>query len=526
MRDFHFPGRSVVRGQECMIATAHPAASAAAFGILQSGGNAFDAAICAAALLAVVEPQASGVGGDSFVLGHASASARTFGLNGSGKSAAAMTADALRALGHTGMPLRGALAVTCPGAVDTWARLHADHGSLDWGRLFHPAIRAAADGYVVADRVALDWNSFAPALATTPEAAARFLTGGRAFRAGEIHRQPELALTLREIAAKGRDGFYRGWVADDIVATLERGGSCLSHDDLERTASFYVDPLRIDYKGFEVLQLPANNQGATALLLLNILKHLPKTDHFSAERFHLLLEAARLAYRERDRSIGDPEHSAVDHRRFTSDAHAAALAAMIDGDRTTREFGEPATRKSDTTTISVVDGSGNAVTLINSLYHHFGSCVLAPKSGVLLQNRGSGFNLVPGHPNEFGPGKRPLHTIMPGMTLKDGKPSLVYGVMGGDYQAIGHAQLVTNVVDFGLDVQEAIDLPRTFHFKGFAEVERSMPAHIVEGLTRRGHSVQVAHLPIGGAQAIWIDPQRGTLAGGSDPRKDGLAIGM
>ncbi len=526
MRDFHFPGRSIVRGQECMVATAHPAASAAAFGILQSGGNAFDAAICAAALLAVVEPQASGVGGDSFVLGHVSAKGKTFGLNGSGKSAGTMTADDLRALGYTGMPLRGALSVTCPGAVDTWVRLHADHGSLDWDKLFQPAIKAATDGYVVTDRVALDWNAFEAALTTTAETAARLLCDGRALRAGEVHRQPELASTLREIAAKGRDGLYRGWVADDILATLAQGGSSLSHDDLDGTASFYVDPLSVDYKGFQVLQLPANNQGATALLLLNILKHLPKTDYFSAERFHLLLEAARLAYRERDRSIGDPDQTDVEHWRFTNDAYAAELAAMIDAERTTREFGEPVTRKSDTTTISVVDGSGNAVTLINSLYHHFGSCVVAPKSGVLLQNRGNGFNLTPGHPNEFGPGKRPLHTIMPGMMLKDGKPSLVYGVMGGDYQAIGHAQLITNVVDFGLDVQEAIDLPRTFHFKGFAEVERSMPAHIVEGLTRRGHSVQVAHLPIGGAQAIWIDQQRGTLAGGSDPRKDGMAIGM
>ncbi|MFT4162156.1 gamma-glutamyltransferase [Shinella sp.] len=509
-----------------MVATAHPAASAAAFDILQAGGNAFDAAICAAALLTVVEPQASGVGGDSFVLGHASASGNTFGLNGSGKSARAMSADALRASGMTQMPLRGALSVTSPGAVDTWVRLHADHGWIDWDKLFQPAIKAAAEGYVVADRVALDWRSFETALATTPEAAARFLTDGRAFRAGEIHRQPELATTLREIAAKGRDGFYSGWVADDIVATLKQGGSSLSQEDLEETRSFYADPLSIDYKGFQVLQLPANNQGATALLLLNILKHLPTTDHFNAERFHVLLEAARLAYRERDRLIGDPDHNDIDHWRFTSDAYAMELAAMVDRDRTTREFGEPATRKSDTTTISVVDGSGNAVTLINSLYHHFGSCVLAAKSGVMLQNRGSGFNLVPGHPNEFGPGKRPLHTIMPGMTLKGGKPSLVYGVMGGDYQAIGHAQLVTNVVDFGLDIQQAIDLPRTFYFKGFAEIERSMPAHIVEGLTKRGHSVQVAHLPIGGAQAILIDPVRGTLAGGSDPRKDGLAIGM
>lgn len=509
-----------------MIATAHPAASAAAFTILQSGGNAFDAAICAAALLAVAEPQSSGVGGDSFALGYLAVSGATFGLNGSGKSAAAMSAEALRASGLSRMPLRGALTVTCPGAVDTWARLHADYGRLGWHELFQPAIKAAADGYVVADRVALDWRSFEDALTSTPETATRFLLNGRAFRAGDIHRQPELARTLNEIAAKGRDGFYRGWVADDIVATLHQGGSPLSHDDLAQTACFYVDPLSIDYKGFQVLQLPANNQGATALLLLNILKHLPDSDYFSAERFHLLLEAARLAYRERDRSIGDPDHANIDHGRFTSDAYAAGLAAMINPDRTTKNFGEPVTHKADTTTISVVDGYGNAVTLINSLYHHFGSCVLAPKSGVLLQNRGNGFNLFPGHPNELGPGKRPLHTIMPGMAMKAGKPSLVYGVMGGDYQAIGHAQLVTNIIDFGLDIQHAIDLPRTFYFKGFAEIERSMPAHIVEGLTRRGHSVQVAHLPIGGAQAIWIDPARRTLSGGSDPRKDGMAIGI
>ncbi|MET3616047.1 gamma-glutamyltranspeptidase/glutathione hydrolase [Rhizobium aquaticum] len=508
-----------------MVATAHPAASAAALTVLQSGGNAFDAAICAALVLSVVEPQSSGLGGDSFVLGYSSGVAKPFAINGSGKSGKGGSADELRRRGFNQMPMRGAMSVTCPGAVDTWAMLHRDHGQLDWGRLFEPAIRFAREGYIVADRVALDWWSFEDALSAGSGAGDVFLKGGRAFRAGQVHRQPCLASTLERIASGGRDAFYEGPVAQDIIETLGRLGSFIEAADLAETRAFHVTPVSLDYKGYDVLQLPSNNQGSTALLLLNILKHLPQTEHSNPQRFHFLLEAARLAYRERDRALGDPEFSAIDQAKFTDDAFAAELAAMIDPDRTTKVFGEPQTRKSDTTTISVVDRVGNAVTLINSLYYHFGSCVVAPLTGILLQNRGSGFNLLEGHPNEFAPAKRPLHTIMPGLVLKNGKPALIYGVMGGDYQAIGHAQLIADVVDFGLDIQQAIDRPRAFYFKGFAEVERSMPAHIVEGLTRRGHSVQVAHLPIGGAQAIWIDPASGTLSGGSDPRKDGLAIG-
>jgi gamma-glutamyltranspeptidase/glutathione hydrolase len=509
-----------------MVATAHPAASAAALHVLQTGGNAFDAAICAAAVLVVVEPQASGLGGDSFVLGYSARTSDIIAINGSGRSGAVASADELRQQGLSQIPMRGALSVTCPGAVDTWERLHRDHGQMAWGKLFEVAIAMASDGYVVADRVALDWTSFQEPLAVDPESAHTFLPNGKAPLAGDVHVQKALSKTLEEVAKNGRSGFYEGWVAEDIVRSLQNGGSCITVDDLEATAATYVEPISTTYGDYQVLQIPANNQGSTALLLLNILKHLPKAAAFSAERFHFLLEAARLAYRERDRAIGDPDFSKIEQWRFTDEDFARELAQSINPDRSLKILPEPATKKSDTTTISVVDSAGNAVTLINSLYFHFGACVLAPRSGVMLQNRGSGFNLVTGHPNEFGPRKRPLHTIMPGMLVKNGKPAMVYGVMGGDYQAIGHAQLITNLIDFGLDIQEAIDLPRAFYFKGFAEVERSMPAHIVAGLSARGHSVQVANLPIGGAQAIWIDQATGALSGGSDPRKDGLALGL
>lgn len=526
MRDFHFPGRSVARANRHMVATAHPVASFAALQILEAGGNAFDAAICAAAVLAVVEPQASGVGGDSFALGFSASSRWIVAMNGSGRSGSGISADDLRRRGMETMPLRGPLSVTCPGAVDAWFQLHRDHGRFEWGRLFEPAIRLATDGYRVADRVHLDWFTFRDALAEDSHTASIFLPGGTPPAVGGLHRQERLGLTMKEIADKGRDGFYRGWVADDIVGTFARVGTGITREDFENTAALYTVAESIDYRGHQVLQMPANNQGSTALLLLNIMKHLPATEGFCAERVHFLLEASRLAYRERDRWLGDPAFSDIESWRFTDDALAAELARMIDPDAKNKSFAEPATSKSDTTTISVVDGFGNAVTLINSLYYHFGSCIAAPASGVVLQNRGSGFNLVRGHPNEYAPSKRPLHTIMPGLVLKDGRPLLAYGVMGGDYQAIGHVQLLTSILDFGLDIQEAIDLPRAFYFKGFAEVERSMPSHIVEGLARRGHSIQVPNLAIGGAQAILVDPASGQLTGGSDPRKDGIAIGV
>ena len=526
MRDFQQPGRSMVMARNGMAATSHPLASKVAVQVLESGGNAVDAAVAAAVLLGICEPQMTGIGGDCFVLIRPGNSDEVIGINGSGHAPRGLDASALRDKGHEAIPEGSAHAVTIPGAVDAFARIIADHGRRSLADALAPAIHYAETGVPVAPRVAFDWAKDEGNL----QGAARdmFLLQGKAPRAGQVFRAPAQAETLRRIAADGRAGFYEGEVAEDMVAALRAAGGTHTLDDFAETECDYVEPVRGTYQGHDLIELPPNGQGATAILMANILSEfdVASMDPRGVERIHLEAEAAKLAYDARNRFIADPKHMGKKLAHMLSRDTARDLAALIDPERA---MDAPAALTEsvhkETIYLTVVDHTHMAVSLIYSVFHSFGSGLVAPKSGVLFQNRGAGFTLEKGHPNEAGPGKRPLHTIIPAMLAKGGKVIMPFGVMGGQYQAAGHARFVSNIADFGMDPQSAIDHPRSFPQDGELRVERGYSDAQRAELAAMGHKVTIPEVAIGGAQAILIDSENGCLVGASDPRKDGCALG-
>ena len=525
MRDFHMPGRSVVMAANGMAATSHPLASKVAVQMLEAGGNAVDAAIAAAVLQGVCEPQMTGIGGDMFAL-ISRPGAPVVGLNASGRAPAGLDADKLRADGFGKLEAASAHSVTVPGAVDGFCRLAADHGSRPLADLLAPAIHYAEAGVPVAPRVASDWDEAAENL----QGAAReaLLKDGRAYKAGEVLRLPAMAQTLRRIAEGGRDAFYAGDVAEDMVATLRDAGGVHTAEDFAATACDYVEPVRGSYRGHELIELPPNGQGIAAILMLGILEQfdIAAMDPLGLERAHIEAEAAKLAYDARDRFVADADYMGGRLDHLLSKETAAQLAALISPDRAMPEPAAPSEDvHRDTIYLTVVDRDRMAVSLIYSIFRSFGSGIMAGRSGVLFHNRGSGFNLTPGHPNEAGPGKRPLHTIIPAMLARDGEVIMPFGVMGGQYQAHGHARFVSNLVDFGMDPQSAISAPRLFPYEGELRVERGYARAVHEGLAALGHNAVVPDGPIGGAQAILIDAEAGVLVGASDHRKDGCALG-
>ena len=529
MRDYQLPGRSPVHGQTGVAATSHPEATRVALDMLRAGGNAVDAAIAAAATLGVVEPQSTGIGGDCFVLYAPKGRVPPIALNGSGRAPKAATIDYYMERGIESIGFQSAHAVTVPGAVAAWAKLAHDHGTKGLDELLAPAIRLAEQGYVVYSRVAADWARNHDKLSACPNAKRIFLPKGKAPVAGSIHRQPELAATLKKIATGGRDAFYAGEIAEDIVGYVRRTGGLLSRDDLAGFDADYVTPIKTRYRGFDVYECPPNGQGIIALIMLNILSgfELGKLEPHGPERYHLEAEATRLAYRDRDAYLADPTRVKVPIKQLLSTSRAEALRRHIKRNKamgTLPASGLPAHK--DTVYLTVVDGERNAISFINSTFHNFGSGLCTPKTGVMLQNRGASFVVDdPKHPNAIAPGKRPMHTIIPGMVGKGSKAVMPFGVMGGHFQATGHAHFVTNVIDYGMDVQEALDSPRAFHFDGVLEAERGVPPETLSALAKLGHKVELAELPHGGGQAIWIDWKTGVLTGGSDPRKDGCALG-
>lgn len=527
MRDLQFPGRSPIRSTDAMVATSHPLSTLAAIEMLRSGGNAMDAAVCAAAVQAVVEPQSTGIGGDCFVLYSPRGEGNVLAFNGSGRSPAAATIDWYLEHGFTEIPKAGPHSVTLPGAIDAWCKLLDDHGRKGIDAALAPAVHYAEKGYVVLDRVAFDWEDSVSTLAGDDVASRMFLNNGKPLKSGDIHVQPELAATLRTIAAKGRAGFYEGEAAEDLISRLKTLGGLHTLEDLAATSGDYVDPISTNYRGHDVYQMPPNNQGLTALIMLNALSgfDLGKLDPNGTERLHLEIEAGRLAYRDRDTYFGDQDKVNVPVKQLLSAEYANALRSQISPDRAMTHLPDVKLPSSDTVYISVVDRDRNAVSFINSTYYSFGSGVVGPKSGVVLQNRGTSFRLKEGHPNALAPCKRPMHTIMPGMAVKDGKVMMPFGVMGGGYQPFGHVHLLTNLIDFGMDPQEALDAARVFYQDGIVEAERGVSAGVIAGLERLGHKVETAHEPLGGGQAVVIDWEKGTLTGASDPRKDGCALG-
>jgi gamma-glutamyltranspeptidase/glutathione hydrolase len=504
-----------------MCATSHPLAAQVAISLLQQGGNAVDAAIGAAILLGFCEPQSTGIGGDMFAL-VAQPDGEIIGLNGSGRAPAGLNADAIRAQ-HATMPLYDVSAVTVPGAVDGFCRLHGDHGRLPLADVLAPSIHYAEAGVPIAPRVALDYATSAGVL----QGAGRrhYLHDDKPLPVGARFKAPGQAEVLRRIATEGRAGFYEGEVLEDMLASLRALGGTHTAQDFAETACDYVTPLRATYRDAELIELPPNGQGATAMLILNMLETLTPQDHpFGSQRAHLEAEATKLGYDARDRFLADPDHvSRLDH--FLSKDTAAQLAALIDPDTAMPDPRAASDNvHKDTVYITVVDSERRAVSLIYSVFHSFGSGFASDRFGILFQNRGGGFTLEKGHPNEAGPGKRPLHTIIPGI-LKLGDGSVMpFGVMGGAWQSTGHARFVSNVVDYGMDPQAAIDAPRAFAEAGEVRVERGYSEAMREAMAQKGHKLITPVQPIGGAQAIRIHPD-GLLEGGSDPRKDGIALG-
>jgi gamma-glutamyltranspeptidase/glutathione hydrolase len=526
VRAFDLPGRSPVYAENGMAATSHPLATMTALSVLKEGGNAVDAVIAASATLCVVEPHMTGIGGDCFVI-LAEPDGSLHGLNGSGRAPAAVTGEWYRAH-FKKVPLTGVHSVTTPGAIRAWETLLERFGTFGFGRLFADAIRYAEEGFAIHPRVAHDWALYAAELAKDEGASLHCLVDGKAPLVGTRHRSPALGATLRKLADGGAKAFYEGEIAHEIANTVQAKGGFLSEEDLAAVTADWIKPISTSYAGHEVFELPPNGQGVTALILLNLLSELDfaSLPPDSPERWHMEVEAGRLAYAVRDRYVADPALKAVEIERLLSPQFTRSLARQVDRAHRNPAVTLPETADADTVYLTVVDRDRRAVSFINSLYHAFGSKVVTPHSGIALQNRGACFTLEEGHPNEIGPSKRPLHTIIPAMAYRDGMPSVSFGVMGGAYQPLGHAHVFSNLVDHGMDPQAAIDDARLFWgADGTVEVEAGIDAASREALRARGHSVRPVALPLGGGQMIVIDRKTGFLVGGSDPRKDGLALG-
>lgn len=520
------PGRSVAIAEQAMAATSHPQATLAAIEILRAGGNAVDAALAAVALQGVIDPHMTGIGGDCFAL-YAPAGGEPFCINGSGRTPAGANIEVLLDQGHASVPDLSAHAVTIPGAVDAWCRLNREHGRLPLLDVLMPAIEAAEAGFVTTPRVAHDWRVFSHRVAHHAAAAAQFLPGGQPLALGDRLANPALGQTLRQIGEQGRDAFYSGPVAEEMVAVLNAAGGAHQLADFAGHANSKTPPLRAAYRGYELLECPPNGQGLAALILARILDgfDLAAPSLSEADRIHLLAEATKQAYALRDAHFADPAFMRLDSAELLSDATIDTLRQRISLDRANPVMGLDFPNHRDTVYVSVVDGEDNAISLINSVFMAFGSGIYAPRSGVLFNNRGAGFNLKPGHPNDYGPAKLPLHTIIPGMVFQDGQAVMSFGVMGGQYQATGHVQLLSNILDRGMDVQQACDHPRSFYTDGAISLEPTLDPAIKSDLEARGHATRWASEPLGGCQAIWIDHERGILWAASDHRKDGIALG-
>ncbi len=541
--------RSAVLARRGMIATSQPLASAAGLRVLQDGGNAIDAAVTAAAVLAVVEPHMNGIGGDLFAIVYDASTRKLHALNGSGRSPYAANLEAFRRDNVTEMPYGGILSVTVPGVVDGWSEVLARHGTIPLARALAPAIEYARDGFPVSEIIADQWASSAEALAGDPATAATFLPGGRAPTHGEIFSNPNLAKSLEVIAEGGRDAFYMGPIAKVIVAESEKRRGLLEAEDFADHQSNWVEPIKTNYRGYDVYEMGPNTQGPTALEILNILEgfDLRALGHNTAEYLHLLIEAKKIAWADRDAYLADPDHvRAAVLQMMISKKYAAKRRREINRKRAASSYapgrspnsaqtssgrsgaiGRASRGRGDTVYLAAADGQGNVISFIQSIFGYFGSGVVAGHTGVVLQNRGSMFSLEAGHPNTLAPHKRPFHTLIPAMVLKDSAPWLAYGVMGGDMQPQGHAQVLLNLVEFGMNVQEAGEAARFRHVPGGVAIESAIDADARLGLMTRGHELIDAYDAWGGFQGVLIDRTSGVsvLMGGSDPRKDGLAIG-
>ncbi|WP_037062779.1 gamma-glutamyltransferase [Pseudonocardia acaciae] len=524
--------RPVALARRGMVATPHYLASGVGLRILQDGGSAVDAAVAVNATLGVVYPHMTGVGGDAFWLVYEAATGQVHALNGSGRAAGEASAEYFLSRGHRAIPTRGPLAaVTVPGAVDSWCAAHERFGSLPLTKVLEPAIGYARDGYPMCAGQAECLRAVADVLAE--HAPGWEVLDGAEPTVGRPVLLPRLAATLHEIAVSGRNGFYTGAVAEEITGTLRRAGGLLTMADFAAHRSEWTEPLSTGYRGFDCYQHPPNSQGFAHLMLLNVLEGLDVAAMGDAEYVHTVTEATKLVFADRDRYLTDPGFGPAPLHHLLSKDYAAELRAQIAAGPV--PAAPPAAAAGGDTTCSVVvDGAGNAAAVIQSLYHECGSAFVGGDTGVVLQNRGSFFSLDPGDVNRLEPGKRTAHTLMPGMMLRDGELRMVYGTMGGEGQPQTSTAVVTRVVDFGHDVQRAIDAPRWLYGRTWGEqtrelrIEDRFGPEVATGLRRRGHTVRVVadfDEVMGHAQAIQVDPERGLLMGGADPRGEGSALG-
>ena len=525
--------RSVVMARHGMVASSQPLAVEAGLGMLKKGGNAIDAAIATALTLGVVEPVSTGIGGDAFLLYQAAADGRIYGVNGSGRCPHGLTLEALQRRGIKGIPHFGLASVTVPGAVDAFVEVQRRHGKLTFAEVLEPAISYASEGFPVSEIIAHQWQGSEPLLSQFPSSARTYLPDGKAPQAGEVHRQPNLARTLKLLAAEGRDAFYQGEIARQIVQFSQENDGFFTLEDFRNHTTEWVEPIGIDYRGHTILELPPNGQGITALIALNILEgfDLGGMEYGSAPYYHLLIEATKQAFADCNRYVADPAFADLPIAGLLSKAYAQARRQEIAHDRAGGYQAGCPLPFGNTVYVSCVDREGNVVSLIHSIFAAFGAGVVAGDTGICLQNRGAGFVDDPQHPNALAPGKRPLHTIIPAMILKDNRPWVCFGVMGGDVQPQGHTQVAINLIDFRMNVQEAIEAPRYRIMGGrLVALERTILQEVRHALEAMGHELLPygaipPGTPYGGGQAILIDHEHGVLQGGSDDRKDGCAIG-
>jgi gamma-glutamyltranspeptidase/glutathione hydrolase len=533
--------RSEVLARHGMAATSQPLATQAALRILERGGSAVDASIAANAVLGLVEPTGCGIGGDLFAMVWEPEAKKLHGLNGSGRSPASLTLEHLRGLGLETIPARGPLPVTVPGCVDGWFALHARFGRLPIEDLLAPAIALAREGFPVTAVIAQHWEENAKVLREWPGFADVFLPDGRAPRKGEVFFNHHLADTYAQLAENGRDAFYRGAIARTIEAYLREHGGFLTAADLGEHRSEWVEPVSTRYRGYDVYELPPNGQGIAALQMLNVLEEydLASMGFGSAEYLHLLIESKKLAFEDRARWYADPAFAPAPVAALLSKDYAAKRRARIDRTKAAKLVppGDPVPGGGDTIYLTTADQDGMMVSLIQSNYRGMGSGMTPPGLGFCLQDRGELFDLEPGRPNSYAPRKRPFHTIIPAFVAKDGAPWLSFGVMGGAMQPQGHVQILVNLIDFGMDLQEAGDAPRVRH-DGSSEptgermtdggtvlLEEGFAAEVRAELARRGHALAPGDGGFGGYQAIARDPVSGGWIGASESRKDGCAAG-
>ncbi len=526
--------RSEVIAPHGMVAASQPLAAQVGLDILKAGGNAVDAAVAVNAVLGLVEPHMNGIGGDLFALVWDADTERLYGLNATGRAPYEISRETLVRQGYSRMPGNGPLTWTVPGAVDGWHELLERFGTMSLAEVLAPAIRYALEGFPVSEIIQRQWAGAMPSLVQWPDSAATYLPDGRPPRVGEVFRNPRLAATYEAIAQGGRDAFYKGDIARRIVSFSEANGGYFTMADFEDHSSVWVEPVSTNYRGYDVWEVPPNSSGILALMILNIMEgyDVPALGKNTADAIHLYTEAKKLVWADRDTYVADADANELPTQPLISKSYADARRQLIDPERASTEVapGQPFDH-SDTVYLTVVDEDRNAISLIESIFGGFGSMVVPGDLGFALQNRGSGFTLEEGHLNSLEPHKRSLHTNMPGFVTRDGRPFMSFGVMGGAMQPQGHWQVLSNIIDFGMNLQEAGDAARVRHSPssrpgGTVAVEPGVSDEVIAELRRRGHNVvRAGGGGMGGYQAIMIHPETGMLHGGTDVRKDGQVVG-